>query len=54
MDTDSFVINIKAEDFYNSIARDVEEWFDTSKCDKNDKRPLPIGINERVIGNFKD
>ena len=38
-DTDSFVINIKTEDFYNDIASDVEKWFDTSNYDKNDKRP---------------
>ena len=54
MGTDSFVINIKTEDFYKDIASDVEKWFDTSKYDKNDKRPLHIGINERVIGKFKD
>ena len=54
MDTDSFVINIKTEDFYNDIASDVEKWFDTSKYDKNYKRPLPIGINRKVIGKFKD
>ena len=28
--------------------------FDTSNYDKNDKRPLPIGINKRVLGEFKD
>ena len=54
MDTDSFVINIKTEDFYKDIANDVEKWFDTSNYDKNDKRPLPIGINGKVIGKFKD
>ena len=54
MDTDSFVINIKTEDFYKDIASDVKKWFDTSKYDKNDKRPFHIGINERVIGKFKD
>ena len=53
-DTDSFVINIKTDDFYKDIASDVEKWFDTSKYDKNDKRPLPIGINGKVIGKFKD
>ena len=53
-DTDSFVINIKTEDFYNDIASDVEKWFDTSNYDKNDKRPLAIGINKKVIGKFKD
>ena len=52
-DTDSFVIYIKTEDFYKDIAGDVERWFDTSNYDKQDKRPLPIGKNEKVIGLFK-
>ena len=30
MDTDSFIINIKTEDFYEEIANDVEKRFDTS------------------------
>ena len=30
MDTDSFVINIFAEDFFEDIKNDVERWFDTS------------------------
>ena len=54
MDTDSFVINIKTDDFYKDIANDVEKWFDTSNYDKNDKRPLPIGKNKKVPGLFKD
>ena len=54
MDTDSFIIIIKTEDFYEDIANDVERWFDTSNYDKNDKRPLPIGKNKKVIGLFKD
>ena len=29
MDTDSFIINIKTEDFYKDIANDVEKRFDT-------------------------
>ena len=45
--TDSFIINIKTEDFYKDIASDVERRFDTSNYDKNDKRPLPIGINKK-------
>ena len=48
MDTDSFVMNIKAEDFYKYIADDVERWFDTSNYDKKDKRPFPIGKNKKV------
>ena len=45
MDTDSFIRNIKTEDFYEDIANDVEERFDTSnyECD----RPLPIGNNRK-------
>ena len=54
MDTDSFIINIKTEDFYKDIANDVERWINTSNYDENDKRPLPIGKNKKVIGFFKD
>ena len=54
MDTDSFVIHIFTEDFFEDIANDVERWFDTSNYDKNDKRPLPIGMNKKLIGLFKD
>ena len=53
-DTNSFVINIKTEDFYKDIANEVEKWFDTSNYDKNDKKPLAVGINKKVIGKFKD
>ena len=44
MDTDSFIMNIKTEDFYKR--------FDTSNytCD----RPLPTGKNKKVIGLMKD
>ena len=54
MDTDSFVIHVKTEYVYKDIADDADEWFDTSKCDKNDNRPLHIGKNQKVIGKFKD
>ena len=54
MDTDSFVINIFTEDFFEDINNDVERWFDISNYDKNDKRPLQTGINKKVIGMFKD
>ena len=53
MDTDSFIINIKTKYFYKDIANDVEKWFDTSNYDENDKRPLPIGINKKVIRKCK-
>ena len=54
MDTDSFMIHLETNDFFEDIANDVDKWFDTSKYDKNDNRPLPIGKNKKVIGKFKD
>ena len=54
MDTNSFVVHIITEDVYEDIANDIERWFDTSNYDENDKRPLPIGKNKKVIGYFKD
>ena len=47
-------INIFSEDFFEDIKNDVEGCFDTSNFDKNDKRPLPMGMNKKVIGMFKD
>ena len=41
MDTDSFIMNIKTEDFYKDIANDVKKRFDTSNYEVN--RPLPTG-----------
>ena len=54
MDTDSFVIHIETEDFHKDIDDDVEKWFDTSNCSKDDDRRLRIGSNKKVIGVFKD
>ena len=54
METDSFVIHIFNEDFFEDINNDVKRWFDTSNYDNNDKRPLPMGMNKKVIGLFKD
>ena len=52
MDTDSFVMNIKTNDFYKDIANDVEKRFDTSNYEVN--RPLPTGKKKKVIGLMKD
>ena len=54
MDTDSFIIRIKTEDFYDDIADVVEKWFDTSDYDDDVDRQLPKGMNKRVIGLMKD
>ena len=51
IDTDSFVINIKTKDFYKDF-KDVKERFDTSNCIYD--RPLPIGVNKKVVGLMKD
>ena len=53
-DTDSFIITIITEDFFEDISNDVKVWCDTSNYDENDKRPLPIDKNKKVIGLFKD
>ena len=54
MDTDSFILQIQRDDFYDDISNDVDKWFDISNYDKNDNRPLEIGKNKKVIGKFKD
>ena len=52
MDTDSFILNIKTNDFYNDIVNDVENRFDTSNYEVN--RPLPMGKNKKIIGLIKN
>ena len=52
MDTDSFIMRIKTEDFYEDIANDVEKGFDTSSYKVN--KSLPTGKNEKVIGLMKN
>ena len=52
MDTDSFIMHIKTEDFYKDIANDAEKIFDTSNYEIN--RPLPTGKNKKVTGLMKD
>ena len=45
MDTDSFIMHIKTEDFYKGFANDVEKRFDTSNYEVN--RPLPTEQNKK-------
>ena len=52
MDTDSFIMNIKTEDFYKDIANNVEKRFDTSNYEVD--RPLSTGKNKKVTGLMKD
>ena len=51
MDTDSFIIDIKTENFYKDIANDIKKWLDTSNYDID--RPLPKRMNRKVIGLMK-
>ena len=52
MDTDSFIMHIKTEDFYKDIADDAEKKYDTSNYTV--ERPLPMDKNKKVIGMMKD
>ena len=52
MGTDSFIMNIKTNDFYEDIANDVDNRFDISNYEVN--RLLPTGKNKKVIGVMKD
>ena len=52
MDTDLLVYHIKTKDFYEDIAKDVRDRFNTSGYCKD--KPLPIGLNKKVIKLMKD
>ena len=52
MDMDSFIMNIKTNDFYKDISDDVDNRFDTSNYEV--KSPLSIGKNKKIIGLMKD
>ena len=52
MDTDSLIYDIKTDDFYKDTADDVKDRFDTSSY--NPDRPLPMGLNKKVIRLMKD
>ena len=52
MNTDSFIFNVKTEDWYKHISNDVEQRFDTSNIQRN--IPLKIGVNKKMLGMWKD
>ena len=52
MDMDSLVYDIETEHFYEDIADNVPARFDTSGYCPD--RPLPVGLNKKVIGLMKD
>ena len=64
MDMDSLIYDIETKDFYKDIAKDVKDRFDTSGYNPDGNcvprttgwshRPLPVGLNKKVIGLMKD
>ena len=52
MDTDSFIVYIKADDIYIDITGDVETKFDTWNYELD--KPLPKGKNKKLIGLIKN
>ena len=52
IDTGSFIMHIKTENFYKDIADDVAKQYDTSNYTV--ERPLPMGKNQKVIGMMND
>ena len=49
---DSLIYSIETDDFYKDIADDIANRLDTSGY--NPDRPLPVGLNKKVIGLMKD
>ena len=47
MDTDSFIFNVRTEDWYKDILNDVEQRFDASNIQIN--IPLKIGLNKKNV-----
>ena len=54
MDTDSLVYDIKTDDFYKEITSKIKARFDMSGNSHSQVRPLPMGVNKKVIGLLKN
>ena len=52
VDTDSFIYDIKTNDFYKDITNEIEASFDMSGY--NCSCPFPMGMNKKVIGLMKN
>ena len=52
MDTDSFIVYVKANDIYKNNPEDADTRFDTLNFELN--RALPKGKNRKVIWLMKD
>ena len=53
-DTDSLMYEIETDDFYKDILSDVHDLFDTSNYLPDHPSGIPVGVNKKIIGMFKD
>ena len=49
-DTDSLMYEIKTEDFYKDISKDVKDRFDKSDYPPNHPSGIPTGCDKKVLG----
>ena len=58
MDTDSFILEIETDDFFEDTKEDLKEWFDTSNYHKDivlpDEYAKNANVNKKVIGKIKN
>ena len=58
MDTDSFILEIETDDFFEDTKEDLKEWFDTSDYHKDMVLPKEYAknanVNKKVIGKMKN
>ena len=52
IDTDSFVIHIKIEGFYEDLANGVEKWLDTSNYDEDNKKTASNRQEQKINQYF--
>ena len=53
-DTDSLAYEIETQDFYKGISDDIVGKFDTSNFPKDHPSGIQVGLNNKVVGMFKD
>ena len=53
-DTDSVMYEIQTDDFYKDISSEVHNKFDTNNFSPDHPSGIPTGVNQKVIGMFKD
>ena len=58
VDTDSFLLEIKTDDFFEDTKKDLVRWFDTSNYHKDmvlrDEYAKVANVNKKVIGKMKN